>query len=650
MFASQKNEKAVQPVPAVQPTLEAADRQLSDRHVVTLSMTESAEEIVQPALQDAAEKTETSPKEVPKRAKLREEPEIPDNNLWIVMPTLALITFVAALDQSIISTALPTIAQEFNTTPSEYSWIGTAYLLSQVMMNPINGRLTDIVGRKPALYFAVTVLLVFSTLCATAKNATWLIIARAFAGLGGGSIVSLSLIIISDIAPLEKRGAMQGYMAAIWGIAGSGGPVLGGALTGSKAGWRWCFYINLPICALALVLLHFFLKLKRTPRGDVAELRRSFDFLGLLLVMSGAALIIVGFSNAADYGFNNKTAYGVIIGGVVAMALAVVHCLTTKKNAIIPARLLKTRTPLFFTFGSFFQSLMLMPVNFLLPQFFQGVQGASSLRSGIDLIPFSIALSVFGVMAGEITTRLHIVRPVIWTGFVVTALGFGLWYAFMTSTVSYATQEGLQVIPAAGIGMAISTPMLVIQASMPSKDMAASTAAWVLMRSLAASIGVAIFTAIFNTGLRSRFSKIEGYGTLFVAPTSVEGYKMIHELPEGDIKVQVLKAFADSMRVCWIIGCALICCALALTLCTKSYSMKRAYISSADSEAPASPIDEKADQTLGAGGDVENDEEELDTRSQKDIDRHNREMLFVEDGLRETGASLPTSRVQSRIH
>ncbi|OCF40442.1 hypothetical protein I317_05745 [Kwoniella heveanensis CBS 569] len=605
---------------------------------------------------------QSTSKASPRRTNLMEEPEIPDNNLWIVLPTLALITFVAALDQSIISTALPTIAEEFNTTPSEYSWIGTAYLLAQVMMNPINGRLTDIVGRKPALYFAVTFLLVFSTLCATAKSATWLIVARAFAGLGGGSIVSLSLIVISDIAPLEKRGAMQGYMAAIWGIAGSGGPVLGGALTAGP-GWRWCFYINLPICALALALLHFFLKLKRTPRGDVAELRRSFDFIGLLLVMSGAALIIVGFSNAADFGFGDKTAYGVIIGGVVAMAMTVVHCLTTKKNAIIPARLLKTRTPLFFTFGSFFQSLMLMPVNFLLPQFFQGVQGASSLRSGVDLIPFSIGLSVFGVIAGEITTRLHIVRPVIWTGFALTALGFGLWYAFMTSTVSYATQEGLQILPAAGIGMAVSTPMLVIQASMPAKDMAASTAAWVLMRSLAASVGVAIFTAIFNTGLRSRFSKIEGYGTLFVAPTSVEGYKAIHELPEGDIKVQVLKAFADSMRVCWIIGCALICCALALTLCTKSYSMKRVYASSPDAEAPApsSPTDEKADEKADgrinlAVGDVaavnDDDDDELvgcRLQTQRDIDRNNREMLFIEDGLRETAASLPTSRVQSRI-
>ncbi|WVR07306.1 hypothetical protein IAU60_004347 [Kwoniella sp. DSM 27419] len=576
-----------------------------------------------------------------------EEPEIPKNNLWIVMPSLGLIAFISALDQSIISTALPTIASEFNTTPSEYSWIGTSYLLSQVMMNPINGRLTDIVGRKPALYVSVMFMLVFSALCGAAKSATWLIIARAFAGLGGGSIVSLTLIVISDIAPLERRGAMQGYMSASWGIAGTLGPILGGILT-AKASWRWCFYINIPICAVALVLLFLFLNLKRAPGGDIAELRRSYDFLGLALIMAGSALIIVGFSNAADAGFGAKSAYPIIVAGLVVMGLSVAHFLTTKKNAIIPARMFRTRTPLFFTIGSFLQSVMFLPANFLLPQFFQGVGGASALRSGLDLIPFSVTLAVFGMIAGEMTTRLHIVRPIIWTGFAIAALGYGLWYAFLTSDVSFATQEGLQVLPAAGVGMAISTPMLVIQASMPGKDMAAATAAWVLMRSIGACVGVAVFTAVFNTGLRSRFSTIEGYGTVFTAPTSTEGYRALHDLPE-DLKSRVLTAFANSMRVCWIIGCALSCAALALTLCTKSYSLKRTYAtaaSSTEADEPVSPdveTDEKGDGTANEARSTHF----LRAQSRTNMDQA-RDLVFLEANTRETGASLPSTMTQAR--
>ncbi|WWC61572.1 uncharacterized protein I303_104156 [Kwoniella dejecticola CBS 10117] len=583
--------------------------------------------------------------------------EIPKNNLWIVMPTVGLVGFIAALDQSIVSTALPTIAAEFNTTPSQYSWIGTSYLLSQILMNPVNGRLTDIFGRKPALYLAVLFLLVFSALCGAAKNATWLIIARAFAGLGGGSVVSLSLIVVSDVVPLEKRGKFQGYMAATWGVAGTLGPVLGGLLT-TKASWRWCFYINIPICTIALVLIFFFLKLKRTKRGDAAELRRSFDFLGLVLVMGAAALIVVGFSNAADEGFDSKSAYGVIIAGVVTTGLTVAHCITTKKNAIIPARLLRTRTPLFFTFGSFFLSVMFMPATFLLPQFFQGVGGATSLKSGVDFIPFCLGLIIFSVLAGEISTRLHIVRPLVWTGFSISALGYGLWYALLTYDVPYATQEGIQVVVAAGIGLAISSPMLVIQASMPGKDMAASTAAWTLTRSIGACIGLAIFTAVFNTGIRSRFSKIEGYGTVFTAPTGTAGYHALHDLPDGDLKNSVLKAFADSMRVCWIIGCALSCTALAITLCTKSYSLKRTYASAPSTTSngndleTGSPANEK-DLEAGApqvgsvlGRDEAGREVELD---QDTIDREERAMMRMEDGLRDTGGSMPPTRITSHV-
>ncbi|WWD17562.1 hypothetical protein CI109_102003 [Kwoniella shandongensis] len=577
-----------------------------------------------------------------------EDAEIPDNNLAIVMPALGLIAFVSALDQSIVATALPTIAQQFNTTPSQYSWIGTSYLLAQVIMNPVTGRLTDIIGRKPALYAAVVILLIFSAMCGAAKNGPWLIVSRALAGVGGGSVVSLTLIVTSDIVPLNKRGLYQGWMAASWGVAGTLGPILGGLLT-EKASWRWCFYINIPICAVVLVLLFFFLNLKQAPRGDIASLRKSYDFLGLVLIMTGAALIIVGFSTAADDGFSSPRAYGVIIGGIVTMILAVVHFLTTKRNAIVPARMLTTRTPLFFMFGSFFQSLMFMPAQFLLPQFFQGVGGASSLRSGIDLIPFSVTLAVAGIIAGQITAKFHIVRPIIWVGFAMAAIGYGLWYACYTSTVSYATQEGLQVFSAFGIGLSISTPMLVIQASMPGKDMAAATAAWVLVRSMGASIGVAVFTAIFNTGLRSKFRAIEGFGTAFNVPTGSEGYRELHSLPDGPMKVQVLAAFADAMRLCWIIGCGFLCFALALTFFTKSYSLERAYgnsSSSADGDEVESPTDEE--KKLGDGLDAKSSSRE--GVDQDDVGRAMREDLLLEDGLRDTGGSVPPTRTHSRVH
>lgn len=162
------------------------------------------------------------------------------------------------------------------------------------------------------------------------------------------------------------------------------------------------------------------------------------------------------------------------------------------------------------------------------------------------------------------TNRTHIIRPVIWVGFGITSLGFGLFYAFFTKDVTVATQTGLLSLASFGTGLSITTPILVIQAAMPLEDMAAATSAWVLVRSFGATIGeratvlirlisgIAIFTAVLNDGLRARFEAIPGYGTLFEVPTNTEGYHAIHDLPEGEIRSSVLTAFADSFRVSYV--------------------------------------------------------------------------------------------------
>lgn len=207
------------------------------------------------------------------------------------------------------------------------------------------------------------------------------------------------------------------------------------------------------------------------------------------LLMAGAALFIVGFSTASDIGFSAPSAYGVIVAAAVVLAIAIYHALTTKRNAILPPRMLKMRTTMFFMFGSMCQSLVFMPVNFLLPQFFQGALGSSVLDSGLLLVPFSVLVAVFTIVAGQITARFHLVRPLIWVGFAIGSLGYGLFYALLTPTVSRAVQETILGVAAAGIGLSLSTPMLVIQAAMPAKDMAAATSAWMLVRSMSATTG-----------------------------------------------------------------------------------------------------------------------------------------------------------------
>lgn len=209
----------------------------------------------------------------------------------------------------------------------------------------------------------------------------------------------------------------------------------------------------------------------------------------------------------------------------------------------------KIRTTLFFLIGSTLQATAFIPTNYLLPQLFQGVRGSSALESGIQLLPFACCVAWMTVVAGQFNSRLRIVRPVVWVGYALGALGYGLMYRFFQYGLPYSVQEGLLVIPGVGVGLSLQSPLLILQAAMPLKEMAAATSAWTLTRSLGGSVGIAIFSAVLNTGLRSRFALIEGYGTTFDVPTSTSGYAKLQALPDGPTKDAVLSAFADSLRV-----------------------------------------------------------------------------------------------------
>ncbi|BEJ12224.1 hypothetical protein CspHIS471_0206840 [Cutaneotrichosporon sp. HIS471] len=503
--------------------------------------------------------------------------ELPNNNLLIVMPSLCLVLFLAALDQTIIATALPTIMAQFGASPSQYSWVITSYQLAMTLLTPINGRVSDIIGRKPMLYAAIVVFTISSALCGAAQNIEWLIVCRAFQGLGGGTIMGLVSIIVSDIVPLEKRGSYQGFMGASWGVAAVVGPILGGAFTNmSHSGWRWCFFINLPTGGVAFILLLLYLKLNKPRSHTFQELRQTFDFLGLFLMMVGSSLLLVGFSFAADHGFQYVSSIALIVVGGVVFCAAIVNCLVTKRTAVIPARLFKTRTTLFYTIASLLHAAAFIPCNVILPQFFQGVHGADALQAGIQLLPFAIFVSWSTVIAGQIQSRLRIVRPVTWLGYAIGALGFGIMIGFWNWDIKLPMQNGTSIIPALGIGLSLQSPMLILQAAMPLKDMAAVTSAYVLTRSIGGSIGVSLFQAVLNSDMRSEFAKVHAkWGEGPGVPTSVAGYHAIHNMPDGPLKVDVLRAFADSFKPCWIIALALLAFCLVITIPTRAYSLNR---------------------------------------------------------------------------
>ncbi|KAI5455350.1 hypothetical protein NCC49_000164 [Naganishia albida] len=545
----------------------------------------------------------------------KELDEIPYNNYYLVMPSLMLVLFLAALDQTIVSTALPTIAEKFHATSSQYSWVGTSYLLASTIMTPLWGRLTDIVGRKQVLYPGIVVFAVGSALCGASQSMNMLIGSRALQGIGGGAIMSLTQIIIGDIVPLAKRGAWSGLFGGVWGVASVLGPLLGGILAQKGDNWRWCFFLNLPTAGIALVALFYSLKLNPSRKLTWRALSKTFDFLGLALIMSGCACLVVGFSFASDHGWGYKATVALLAVGGTLFCSSLVNFLFTKRNAIIPPRVLKTRTTVFLMLASLLQATAFLASSFYWPVFFQGVLGASPLMSGVYLLPFSLIVSIATIIAGQINSRLRIVRPVLWVGYAIAVLGYGLAIKFVAYGQPIGAQMAILIIAGLGVGLSLAVPLIIIQAAMPLKEMASSTSSWLLTRSLGGTMGIAVFQAVISSGLESRFPKLEGFGTQFGIPRDLNGYHRLHDLPEGPMRDAALTAFSHSLRLCYTIWTPMFGVALLLSLFAKHYTMNRLPGQAEKTSAPADIEKGEVDSDNIVGQDAQ------DLSSFNDVDR-----------------------------
>lgn len=309
----------------------------------------------------------------------------------------------------------------------------------------------------------IVIFLIGSALCGAAKSMTWLIGARAMQGFGGGAILSLTQIIIGDIVPLHKRGAFNAWLGSIWGIASVLGPLFGGLIC-EHTTWRWIFFINLPSGGLALPALYFSLKLPPRKKTTWHDMWRTFDFVGLILIMAGCACLVVGFANASDSGWGEKATIALLVVGLVLFIASLVNFLLTKRNAIIPPRLLKTRTTVIWLLCSTLQAMAFLSASFYFPVFFQGIENASPLMSGVYVLPFSLVVSVGTIIAGQVNTRLRIVRPVIWVGYAVTTLGYGLCVKYLVYRGGVGNQMGVLTITGLGVGLGLAVPLLCIQA------------------------------------------------------------------------------------------------------------------------------------------------------------------------------------------
>jgi EmrB/QacA subfamily drug resistance transporter len=488
---------------------------------------------------------EMQEEEVPQRSKAK---------IALIMLSLGISVLLVALDITIVTTALPTIAERFHSA-SGYTWVGSAYLIANSAATPIWGKVSDIFGRKPCLLVTNVIFFIGSLLAAVSVNMNMLIAARVVQGIGGGGLIVLVNITISDLFAMRERGAYFGIIGGVWALASSLGPIIGGLFT-QKVSWRWCFYINLPLDGLAFVIILFVLDVK-TPKTPLVKGLKAVDWLGSLAMVGGTIMLLLGLEfGGINFPWHSATVICLILFGALTIGFFFFIEYRLAPYPLMPMDIFSKRSNIAALGVCFFHSFVFIAGSYFLPLYFQAVLGATPILSGVYLLPTAISLSLLSAFTGIFIRKTGQYLPPIYFGMFMMTLGYGLFINLMPHS-SWAKIIIYQIIAGIGIGPNFQAPLIALQSLVPKRDIATATATFGFVRNLGSAISVVIGSVIFNNEMKKREPILRAAlgdqtASAFGGGSAGANIGIIQRLPENQ-KAVARQAFSNSLSTMWII-------------------------------------------------------------------------------------------------
>ncbi|MFY1705589.1 MDR family MFS transporter [Micromonospora sp. WMMA1923] len=414
-------------------------------------------------------------------------PVLTARQLRLLMAGLMTGMLLAALDQTIVGTALPTIVGELGGI-DHYSWVVTAYLLASTASTPLYGKMADLYGRRPVFLFSIGTFLLGSLLAGLSQDMTQLIVTRAVQGVGAGGLMTLAFTIISDVVSPRERGRYQGVFGAVFGVSSVAGPLVGGYF--AETNWRLIFYLNVPLAILAIAVCSRVLRLVPFTRR-----RHAIDWLGATLLVAGVSCLLLALSwGGTSYPWRSPVIVGLFAAGAV-LAAAFVFQESRAREPILPLRLFRGRTFTLANVAGFVLGLMMFGSIIFIPLYLQIVKGASPTRSGLLMLPMMAGIIVTSIVTGRAMSRLGRYKWFPVAGSAVLLAGMLLFTRLRVET-SLWIAFGFMVVIGVGLGLSMQSLVLGVQNAVDPRDLGAGTSSATFFRSLGGSFGVAILGAV----------------------------------------------------------------------------------------------------------------------------------------------------------